>query len=140
MSPDLRQKLSDQPSLARLRLGVVLVRLLACVTSLFLGSLGPECPWDSTLSPRFSISRDTCVSPPPVPSAQSRGGCCRGEYSHRHYAVHDPHFHQLFVLMASAHARNSAEGLLANLRVWPILPVEELTSAACGRPGQPRFQ
>src|SRR6202041_1644960 len=131
---ELRQKPPDQPSLARLRLGVVLVRPPACVPALFLGSLGLECLWDSKPSPRFSITRDTFVSPLPVPSAQFRGELCLGDRSHRHCAGHCRHFQQLFVLMASAHARNWAEGLLANLRLWPILSVAELISAACGRP------
>src|ERR1700686_2312848 len=130
----------DQPSLAPSRLGVILVRLLACVPALFLGSLGPERLWDSRLSPRSSIILDTFVFPLPAPSAQFRGEF-PGEHSHRRHCVgHCRHFRQLLVLMASAHARNWAEGTPTSLRVSPIRPVVELSLGACGRPGQPSSQ
>src|SRR5438270_14056039 len=132
--------LPDQPSLARLRLGVIPVRPPACVPALFLGSLGPGSLWGSTLSPRSLTIRDTYVSPLPVPFPQFRGELCPGGRSRRHSAGYCRHFRQLFLLTASARTRIWAEGPLTSLRVWPILPVAELTSAACGRPGHPMSQ
>jgi hypothetical protein len=49
---------------------------------------------DSTPSLRFSISRDTCVSPPAVPSVQSLGRSRSGE--HLHSVEHCCRFQQLF--------------------------------------------